>query len=138
LFLIKRSSLKNVRLVALRGNLLVVEKEGIKKEINVQDINKIKFSGSSGFWVGAGIGAGISIVGGALLGLASVGKGPPYALMYGLVYSIPTGLVGGLIGLITESDDELYDMGGGNPNAKLKRLRYIIDKKTPGNFWQWQ
>lgn len=136
IFLTNRSALKNVSLVALKGSFLVVDKEGIKKELNVQNINKIKFSSGSGFWLGAAIGTGVSLVGWTLIGLAFGGEVSVYGITIGLIYALPSGLVGGLIGLIFDRDDELYDIAGGNPKAKLKRLRYIIDKHTPGNYWQ--
>jgi hypothetical protein len=127
-FLKDRSSLKNVSLVKLSGNSLFVVKDGIRKKIEAQDINKIRFPGSSGFWTGAVVGTGASLAAWTFVIIAFRGEFTPNIIAYELLFSLPAGLVGGLIGLIFSTNDEVYDISGGNPNARLKRLKYIIEK----------
>ena len=132
IYLKDRSLLKGVNITRLIDSTVTIDKEGVKKQFNVKEINKIRFPGVSGFWTGAGIGAGVSVVGWTLIGLAfgrEDGIGP--GLVIGLAGAIPCGLLGGLVGLIYEKEAEYYDLSSGNPKAKLKRLRYILDKETP-------
>lgn len=135
IYLKDRSLLKGVNITRLFDSTVTIDKEGVKKQFNVKEINKIRFPGVSGFWTGAGIGAGVSVVGWTLVGLAfgrADGIGP--CVLFGLAGAIPCGLVGGLVGLLSEKETEYYDLSSGNPKAKLKRLRYILDKETPKVF----
>ena len=135
IYLKDRSLLKGVNITRLIDSTVTIDKEGVKKQFNVKEINKIRFPGVSGFWTGAGIGAGVSVVGWTLIGLAfgqEEGIGP--GLVIGFAGAIPCGLLGGLVGLIYEREAEYYDLSSGNPKAKLKRLRYILDKETPKVF----
>ena len=135
IYLRDRSLLKGVNVTRLIDSTVTIDKEGVKKQFNVKEINKIRFPGVSGFWTGAGIGAGVSVVGWTLIGLAfgrEEGIGP--GLVIGFAGAIPCGLLGGLVGLIYEKEAEYYDLSSGNPKAKLKRLRYILDKETPKVF----
>jgi hypothetical protein len=129
IFLKNRSSYKNVNMISLSDTTLEISKMGVKRFIGVNQINKIRFSSGSGFWTGALIGSGVSTLGWLIAGLAiGHGEGLPYALLYGLVSLLPSALVGGLIGLVATPEDYLYDISGGNPNARLKRLKYIMQK----------
>jgi len=56
----------------------------------------------------------------------------PYILMYSLATVVPAGLIGGLVAVLTGSKDEVYNFTDANPNAKLKRLKYLIQKHE---FW---
>ncbi len=133
IFMKNRLLYKDVRIVSLLRNEIRIDKNGIRKDIDVNQINKIKFSGPSGFWTGALIGAGVSSLGLIIAGIISPGKEAfGYALIYASVSLLPAGLVGGLIGLVTAPEDELYDISGGNPKARLKRLKYLIHEHTPG------
>jgi hypothetical protein len=128
IFLKNRSSYKDVNMISLRDTTLEISKLGVKRFIGINQINKIKFKGASGFWTGALIGAGVSTFGWFLAGLAVGGEGSPYLLLYASMSLLPAGLVGGLVGLIAAPEDYLYDISGGNPNARLKRLKYIMQK----------
>lgn len=127
-YLKNRSSLKDVSMIKLTGSSLFVVKKGISKKIDVQDINKIVFPGKSGFWTGAVIGTGISAVAWTLTVIAFRGEFSPNVIAGVIIYSLPGGLLGGLIGLIFSSSDVVYDISGGNPSARMKRLKYIMQK----------
>jgi hypothetical protein len=128
LYLKNRSSLKDVSMIKLTGSSLFVVKKGISKKIDVQDINKIVFPGKSGFWTGAIIGTAISAAAWTLLVIAFHGEFSANTVTGVIIYSLPGGLLGGLIGLIFSSNDVVYDISGGNPNARMKRLKYIMQK----------
>ena len=127
-YLKNRSYLKDVSMIKLTGSSLFVVKKGISKKIDVQDINKIVFPGKSGFWTGAIIGTAISAAAWTLLVIAFHGEFSANTVTGVIIYSLPGGLLGGLIGLIFSSNDVVYDISGGNPNARMKRLKYIMQK----------
>lgn len=127
IYLKNRSLYKEVNILSLTDSTLRIDKKGVIKVIDVNQINKIKFRGASGFWSGALIGAGISTFGWLITGIAAGESALPFVLLYAGLTFLPSGLVGGLVGLMVAPEDELYDVSGGNPKAKLKRLRYIID-----------
>jgi hypothetical protein len=132
IYLKNRSLLKEVSIVKLNDSTVVLSKNGVRRNVNIAELNKIRFSGPSGFWTGAAIAAGISIAGWTFVGLAfGEGKYTGDIFLVGLIGAIPCGLVGGLVGLLFDREDTFYDFSSGNPKAKLKRLRYIIDKHTP-------
>ncbi len=135
IYLKDRSLLKGVNITRLIDSTVTIDKEGVKKQFNMKEINKIRFPGVSGFWTGAGIGAGVSVVGWTLIGLAFAREeGMGAGLVLGFAGAIPCGLLGGLVGLMYEKEGEYYDLSSGNPKARLKRLRYILDKETPKVF----
>lgn len=129
IFLKNRSMFKDVSITGYSPSSIEIEKKNIRKLININEINRMKFEGSMGFWGGAAIGAGVSMAGWFIVGIAAKDdKAMPYALMFGLASIVPAGLIGGLVAVITGSSDITYDFSNANPDAKLKRLKHIINK----------
>ncbi len=132
IFMKDRTSKYNVFITSLIDSALKIEEGGYYDFINVNNINKIKFHKGTDFWAGALVGAGISFT---YFAFAAFRSHDPeqehWNTAFALMSIIPGGLVGGLIGIITTPDDDLYDFSHSNPNAKMKRLRYIIEKHTP-------
>jgi len=132
IFLKDRSKLIDVPIVGLIDSSIKIEFADNYKYINVKNINKIIFRKKSDFWPGALVGAAISFTYWAFVSSAAHdNEGKGWAMLFGFLSIVPAGLVGGLIGIATTPDDYIYDFSRGNPDAKLKRLRYIIDKHTP-------
>ncbi len=130
-YLRNRSLMKEVSIIKMADSTVYFAKDGVTRNIHINEINKIRFAGPSGFWTGAAVGAGISFLGWTFIGLAFADKEHfDEIFLVGLAGGIPCGLVGGLIGLIFEKDNAFYDLSSGNPRARLKRLRYIIGKHT--------
>ncbi len=132
IFMKDRTSRLNVYITSLIDSSLKIEEGGYYDFLNVNNINKIKFHKGTDFWAGAVVGAGISFTYFAFAAFrAHDNEGRGWSTMFALLSIVPAGLVGGLIGIATTPDDDLYDFSQGNPNAKMKRLRYIIEKHTP-------
>jgi hypothetical protein len=121
-----------VIICGLRDSLVKIDKEGVNRYLNIKDINKIKFHRGSGFWTGALVGSAISFTFWAFIAFSAHDKeASGWAVMFGLISIVPAGIVGGIIGIAANPANDMYDFSSGNPKAKLKRLRYIIDKHTP-------
>jgi hypothetical protein len=132
IFMKDRTGRYDVSILSLIDSSLKIEEGGNYDFINVNNINKIKFQKRTDFWAGAVIGAGISFTYFAFAAFrAHDNEGRGWNTGFALLSIVPAGLVGGLIGIASTPDDDLYDFSQGNPNAKMKRLRYIIEKHTP-------
>jgi hypothetical protein len=132
IYLKDRTKILDVPIVGMIDSSVKIETGNNFKYINIKDINKIRFQKSSDFWTGALIGAAISFTYCGFVGAAAHdNEGKGWAFFIGLLSIVPGGLIGGLIGAASTPDDYIYDFSRGNPDAKLKRLRYIIDKLTP-------
>jgi hypothetical protein len=131
IYMKNRSSFKNVLITGLVDSLISIEKEGVRKKIDVFEVNKIKFKSDWTFWDGALMGAGIPLA--VFIFYTSFAdkhdKSYPGVLMISLGAIIPAGIIGGVIGIMTQKDD-LYDFSNANPKAKLKRMNHIIKKHT--------
>jgi hypothetical protein len=132
IYLKDRTKILDVPIIGLIDSSVKVETGKNFKYISIKDINKIRFQKSSDFWPGALIGAAISFTYWGFVGAAAHdNEGKGWAMFFGLLSIVPGGLIGGLIGAAATPDDYIYDFSKGNPDAKQKRLRYIINKHTP-------
>jgi hypothetical protein len=131
IYLKDRSYLKNVIITGYSDNFTKVEKNGNNRIIAIDNINRLVFDRPSGFWIGAGIGAGISFVSCLVMGLiADGGESMHYTLMFGVISILPGSLVGGIIGMVSAPGDEVYDFSKANPKAKSKKLQHIINRHS--------
>ena len=133
IFLKDRSKLTEVQITGLIDSTVKVETDDSFGYINIKNINKIIFPKSSDFLPGALIGAAISLTywGFVSMSTNSGSESQSWAMFFGILSIVPGGLIGGLIGIAATPDDYVYDFSRWNPDAKLKRLRYIINKHTP-------
>jgi hypothetical protein len=120
--------LKDVQIVEAGDSTFTAYKEGVSKVIAYENLVRIKFR-NNGFWTGAVIGGagvfGIFAITGALYGKEAAGWG----VMLGALFSLPAGLVGGLIGEFA-AQDEVVDFKGLNNNLKAKRLKLLMQKHS--------
>jgi len=131
IYLKNRTLFKNVLITGLNDSILSIEKGGVRKKINVFEVNKIKFKSEWTFWDGALMGSGIPLA--LFILFTSFGDRDNDSYGYVVVFSlgaiIPAGVIGGVLGILLQKDD-LYDFSSANPKAKLKRIKYIIHKHT--------
>ena len=131
-YLNKGSLLKDVRLLSCSDSNISIIKDKKQREVPVSLVRKITFI-EPGFLKGFIIGAGIGFASGLLLGLTwpenSEMGNPNFgeSMMLGMIFSIPTGLIGGIIGAITKTD-QVYLLSTGYSSMKVKRINYIIEK----------
>jgi hypothetical protein len=132
-YLDDRSVLKDVNLFAKNDSTLVVFKEMGKREVSYSEIRKIAFKPSAPFGKGYLIGSAIGFLIGFIPPTLSRGgghpdfSGPGVGLIVGLIFSVPCGLIGGVIGLLT-AQDEVYLFDKGAPPVKKKRIDYLIEQ----------
>jgi hypothetical protein len=109
-----------------------IYKEGYSRSFNVSEIKRITFK-NHGFWAGTAYGFAGTVLALGLYGLvASHGGGdteygPMVGFVFGAMLGIPVGLVTGIITEFVIQDD-VYNFKGYNPTAKIKRLKYIMNK----------
>ncbi len=133
LYLKAGTLLKDVKLVSATDSSVFAIKDVYSRNVNNSDIRKIVFKPAAPFGYGFLIGSAIGFVAGFLpLAFAEGGghpdiSGPGAGLIFGLILAIPTGLVGGLIGLVVASDD-VYYFDKGYSITKNKRLKYVMHK----------
>ena len=130
------SLLKDVMLLYESDSTLIALKEKKARVIKIEDVRKIVFTAGSGFWKGFLIGGAVGLGSGLLLGILiasdkgsyfKIGFGGTLAL--GIIFALPAGLVGGVIGAIADRD-ESYTLPVGYSVTKAKRIKYIIKKHT--------
>ncbi len=122
-----RSSYKNIVIIELRDSFVFINKDDITRKLLVNDVRTIKFN-ARGFWKGARLGGGIGFGLGFILGANisskfNFGNG----FLGGMLFAIPLGLLGGGI-VVLIAEDELYDLGNLNLNAKKSKIKYLIKK----------
>lgn len=132
LFLDDRTIINDAELIYLNDSTLKVIEPGRRQEIEISKVRKIVFKPTAPFGKGFLIGAGIGFAAG-FFSFAFVEPhgeqwgGPGVGLIFGLLLSVPTGLIGGVVGVITSSED-IYLFDRGLTVSKSKRLKYIIEK----------
>jgi len=132
IFLKDRSRRSDVSITGITDSILKIEEGTNYDFIKVKDINKIRFHAPSGFWQGALVGAAISLTYFAFTGSGEhSSEGKSWSIMLALISIVPAGLVGGLIGIGADPDDDIYDFTSYNPSAKMKRLKYLMKKHSP-------
>lgn len=129
-YLDDKSALVKVKLSADTDSTVKVLKEDRYKVISIASIRKIEFKPPApfgkGYFIGSLIGAGLSFV--TLVSFGAIGYvhfGEIIAFC-GLT-SIPAGLIGGVVGMLTAKND-IYIFEKGDSPVKLKRIRYLIEK----------
>lgn len=131
IYLDDKSSLIKVKLSADTDSTLKVLKDGRYKVISIASIRKIEFKPETpfgkGYFIGSLVGAGVGLITAlAFTGGYGVVDIPGLIAFCGIT-SIPGGIIGGVIGLLTaENDVFLFDKG--NSVVKSKRIRYLIEK----------
>ncbi len=133
IYLDDRSVLKSVNLLHYSDTSLMAFKGIGKREVPYSQIRKIAFKPSAPFGKGYLIGSAIGFLIGFIPPTLSRGgghpdfSGPGVGAIVGLLFSIPCGLIGGVIGLLT-AQDEVYFFDKGSTPVKNKRIRYLIDQ----------
>ncbi|MFB6279521.1 MAG: hypothetical protein ABEK75_08440 [Salinibacter sp.] len=96
----------------------VVPGSGQKQSFSTASLQKVELvDRSSGFWQGAGIGAGVLAASGLLMGAGEDDElGSALAMISGFVLSVPGGLIGGVVGAI-RGQRETYLMQAPSPEA---------------------
>lgn len=128
-----KSVYKDVKIVLDTDSTIKVIKEKRSKIIKIAGIRKIVFKPSAPFGKGYLIGSAIGFVVGFIPVAFSKGgghpdlSGPGFGLIFGLICSIPTGLIGGVIGVLSAQDD-VYLFESGIYPAKIKRIHHIVSK----------
>lgn len=133
IYLHDRSVMKDVLLIIDTDSTLKVIKENRTKIISIAGIRKIVFKVSApfgkGYLFGSAIGFFIGFIplafseGGGHPDFSGVGPG----ILFGLLCSIPAGLVGGVVGVLTAADD-VYLFDNGIYPAKIKRIHHAMSK----------
>lgn len=133
IYMDNKSALIDVKLIIDTDSTLKTVKDKRIKIINIAEIRKIVFKPSAPFGKGYLYGS----IAGFFLGFTPVAfsnrEGHPgisgfgAGLIFGLICSIPAGLIGGVIGVLTSSDD-VYLFDNGIYPAKIKRIKYAMGK----------
>lgn len=132
-YLDDRSILKEVSLVGYSDTTFMAFKEPGKREVPYSQVRKITFKPSAPFGKGYLIGSAVGfLIGFVPLAFSKGGghpdiSGPGVGAIVGLLFSVPCGLVGGVIGLLS-AQDEVYLFDQGAPPAKIKRINYLIEQ----------
>ncbi|GEM_PF-1945790 len=133
LYMSDRSVMKDVLLIVDSDSTIVVVKEKRSKIVNIAGIRKIVFKASAPFGKGYLAGSVVGFfIGFIPLALSRGGGHPDFGgfgagVLLGLVCSIPTGLIGGVIGVLTAYDDTYLFENGIYP-AKIKRIHHAMNK----------
>ncbi|MBZ0202228.1 MAG: hypothetical protein K8I03_04345 [Ignavibacteria bacterium] len=125
--------LSEMKLIPGSDSTFFAIKGSKKKEIKYSDVRKIVFKVSAPFGRGYLVGSGIGFIIGFLpLALSKGGGHPDFSgvgpgVIFGLICSIPAGLIGGVFGVLAANDDvHMFDKG--DYVAKTKKIKYIIQK----------
>lgn len=133
IYLNDKSVMNEVLLVIDTDSTLKVIKENRKKILNIAGIRKIVFKASAPFGKGYLFGSAIGFfIGFIPLAFSEGGGHPDFSgigpgILFGLLCSIPTGLIGGVVGVITAADD-VYVFDNGIYPAKIKRIHHAMSK----------
>ena len=117
--------MSDVKLLKDTDSTVVIVKLNKLRTYNIAEIRKIAFTGS-GFWTGflVGLGAGTAVS--SFVILVYGGELIPF-IFYGALWSIPIGVVGGIIGAVL-AKDEIYIFEKGFTKSKSKKVNFIIEK----------
>lgn len=132
LYLGNKTVLSDVELRYLNDSTVLTKKDDKPMHVDISEIRKIVFKPAAPFGKGFLIGAGIGFLAGFLPSLfiephPGEWGGPGIGLIVGLILVLPSGVIGGVVGILTSSDDTyLFDKG--ITKAKINRLKYIIKK----------
>ena len=133
IYITDRSVMKDVLLIVDTDSTIKVVKENRTKIVNIAGIRKIVFKASAPFGKGYLAGSVVGFfIGFIPLALSKGGGHPDFSgfgpgVLLGLVCSIPTGLIGGVIGVLTAYDDT-YLFDNGIYPQKMKRIKYAMSK----------
>lgn len=133
IYMTDRSVMKDVLLIVDSDSTIKVVKENRSKIVNIAGIRKIVFKASAPFGKGYLAGSVVGFFIGFIPLAFSRGGGHPdfggfgAGVLLGLVCSIPTGLIGGVIGVLTAYDDT-YLFDNGIYPAKIKRIHHAMSK----------
>jgi hypothetical protein len=128
-----RSVMIDVMMVIDTDSTLKVIKGDRTKVIGIAGVRKIVFKTSAPFGKGYLFGSAIGFFIGFIPLAFSEGGGHPDisgfgpGILFGLLCSIPAGLIGGVVGVITASDD-VYVFDNGIYPAKIKRIHHAMSK----------
>ncbi len=128
-----KTVLSDVKLIKDTDSTLKVVKNKRSKIINIAGIRKIVFKTPApfgrGYLYGSAVGFGIGFISLAFYRSSGEWKigGVEQGLVFGLICSIPAGLIGGVIGVVSAADD-VYLFDSGISQVKKKRVEYVIDK----------
>lgn len=132
IYLDNKIAYKDVKLISITDTTIKLVKEDRVKIINIAGIRKIVFKPSAPFGKGFLYGASVGFAFGFFAlafhdshgeNIGGIGPG----VVFGLICAIPTGLVGGVIGVLISSDD-IYLFDNGITPAKIKRIKYAMEK----------
>ncbi|MCX7877847.1 MAG: hypothetical protein N2510_04300 [Ignavibacteria bacterium] len=116
-------------LIGIHENLLLVSEQKNYKIINVDKIAKVRFDYGTYWKTGAAVGAAIGFVSGfwvyQIWGKEKIKFLPRDATLGTLLFTIPSAIIGGIIGRIFKNVD-IYDMSKMNSFVKSKELKYIL------------
>ncbi len=136
IYLQSRTLIKDVEIVGVKDSNVFIIKNYVNDKINIEEIRTIKFKGSGGFWKGALIGAAFDAAVFIMLAIAVPSGHGEYAgwnkimLLYiGAIGLIPAGLIGGLMGVISQ-EDKIYQLPKGDIEAKIRSIRKIIKENS--------
>ncbi len=133
IYMDNKSELSGVMLMIDTDSTLKTIKDKKTKIINIAGIRKIVFKTSAPFGKGYLVGSAIGFAIGFIPFAFSKGGGHPdisgfgFGVLFGLVCSIPAGLIGGVIGVIAATDD-VYLFDNGIYPAKIKRITFAMGK----------
>lgn len=132
MYLDNRTLISDVEFSILNDSTLLARKDEKAFTVKISDVRKLVYKPVAPFGNGYLIGSGIGFLAVFLPSLfikprAGEWGGPGIGALAGLILSVPCGLVGGVVGLLTTSNDSyLFDKG--TKPAKFKRLHYLIKK----------
>ncbi|MDQ3020286.1 MAG: hypothetical protein M3R36_06920 [Bacteroidota bacterium] len=124
-----RSTYKDVQLFGLSDSTVKILKNGVTRELQINEIRILKFTGR-GFGKGALIGGGIGfvmgfIIGGQNLGYSnndfSFGKG----IAGGFLIGVPFFFMGGGLGALF-AENKLYDLGNMDLLSRKNKINLLI------------
>jgi hypothetical protein len=119
---------------SFNGNYLIADTHRYKYKINIDDIRQVSFRDGNNGWTMAGYGAALGFVLGFFAGgYFDLSENPHkefhlnQAIPGGLIFALPFGLFGGLIGLLSPDYDD-YDLSKINKDYKPSMLKNILKK----------
>ncbi len=133
IFMNDKSVMTDVRIMIHTDSTLKVIKENRTKILNIAGVRKIVFKTSAPFGKGYLFGSAIGFfIGFIPLAFIADGGHPDISgfgpgILFGLLCSIPAGLVGGVVGVLTAADD-VYLFDNGIYPAKIKRIHHAMSK----------
>lgn len=125
IYMSERVVLKNVKVILDTDSTLKIVKGSRSSIINITGIRKIVFKPVTPFGYGYLFGSAAGFISGFVTIAAAGYIG--YGIFAGFICSIPLGLIGGVVGLVT-AKDEVHLFNDGIYAVKIKRIRYLVEK----------